>query len=47
MVAFHDIAMKPPCGVPQLWEELKGRYKHAEIVHERGPKSMGIGVLWV
>ena len=47
MVAFHDIAMKPPCGVPQLWEELKPRYKHAEIVHERGPKSMGIGVLWV
>jgi predicted O-methyltransferase YrrM len=47
IVAFHDIAMKPPCGVPPLWEELKSRYRHQEIVHERGPKSMGIGVLWM
>jgi predicted O-methyltransferase YrrM len=47
IVAFHDIAMKPPSGVPQLWEELKSRYRHQEIVHDRGPKSMGIGVLWI
>lgn len=47
IVAFHDIAMKPPCGVPQLWAELKAKYRHTEIVHEKGPKSMGIGVLWV
>lgn len=47
IVAFHDIAMKPPCGVPQLWSELKAKYRHTEIVHETGPKSMGIGVLWV
>ena len=47
IVAFHDIAMKPPCGVPQLWEELKPKYRHTEIVHEKGPKSMGVGVLWM
>lgn len=47
IVAFHDIAMTLPSGVPKLWEELKSRYRHKEIVHERGPKSMGIGVLWI
>jgi predicted O-methyltransferase YrrM len=46
VVAFHDVAMGPPSGVARLWAELKRRYRTTEIVHDRGPQSMGIGVLW-
>lgn len=54
MVLFHDIDAKTSkvrtgriyeCGVHKLWAQLKGRYRHEEIIGaERG---MGIGVLWV
>lgn len=52
MVAFHDIAgegvlqksSKLPVEVPRLWNEIKGDFRHVEIV---APGSaMGIGVLW-
>ncbi len=47
VVAFHDIAMGAPSGVSRFWAELRGRYRHVEIVHDRGPKAMGIGVVWI
>jgi predicted O-methyltransferase YrrM len=47
VVAFHDIAMGPPSGVSRYWGELRRRYRHVEIVHDHGPKAMGIGVLWM
>ncbi|CAM5769781.1 class I SAM-dependent methyltransferase [Bosea minatitlanensis] len=52
IVAFHDIAgdgvlqksSKLPVEVPRLWNEIKGGFRHVEIV---APGStMGIGVIW-
>lgn len=47
VVAFHDIAMGPPSGVSHFWAELRPRHRSLEIVHDRGPKAMGIGVVWM
>jgi predicted O-methyltransferase YrrM len=48
IVAFHDIAVKPtPDGVAQLWNEVKPRYRHKEILHGTDKDAMGIGVLWL
>ncbi len=52
IVAFHDIAWKERPGVknrlelfvPTVWQEIRGRYRHAEISHMSA--SMGIGILW-
>jgi predicted O-methyltransferase YrrM len=50
LVAFHDIAgnsLHDTSGVSNFWGEVKGSYQNLEIIHERGPESMGIGVLWL
>jgi hypothetical protein len=52
IVAFHDVAGRGVVArksglrveVPALWDVLKEKYRHVEIV-ESGQK-MGIGVLW-
>jgi predicted O-methyltransferase YrrM len=46
VVAFHDVARGQPSGVSRFWAEVGRRYRHVEIVHDKGPKAMGIGVLW-
>lgn len=49
IVAFHDIAFHPPeinCHVDQLWEEIKGGYKHLEFKDNPGGWC-GVGVLFV
>jgi predicted O-methyltransferase YrrM len=47
VVALHDIAMGQPSGVSRFWSELRKRHRHAEFVHDKGPKAMGIGVVWM
>lgn len=52
IVSFHDIGYrrepklirKGRVAVPQLWESIKGQYRHIEI--KASPKDCGIGVLW-
>jgi hypothetical protein len=51
MVGFHDIGWKRPSPealhpilVSQLWNEIKGSYRHQEIMLH--PVAYGIGVLW-
>jgi predicted O-methyltransferase YrrM len=54
MVAFHDIAWKRPADwskgkridVPEVWEEIKGDYRHEEIRLDPTGQDNGIGVLW-
>jgi len=53
IVAFHDIAGVGqtskqgalPVEVPRLWHEIKGGFRHVELIAEHS--RMGIGVLWV
>jgi cephalosporin hydroxylase len=48
VVAFHDIAVQPmPNEVARLWNEIKSRYRHKEILHSTAKDAMGIGVLWL
>lgn len=51
MVGFHDIGWKRPSldalhpiVVKELWDAIKGAYRHQEIVLH--PVAYGIGVLW-
>lgn len=58
LIAFHDIAwndtwkssvpgrVSKPMGVPTLWNELKGKYRHKEIKLHQPSNYYGIGVLW-
>lgn len=53
IVAFHDIAWKRVphwvgvrIDVPQLWDKIKGDYRHEEFKFCPSGKNMGIGVLW-
>lgn len=47
MVALHDIvSLRSDYGVTRFWNEIKGSFKHREIINCRAP-SMGIGVLWM
>jgi predicted O-methyltransferase YrrM len=58
VVAFHDIGwnetwvskvpgrVTAPMGVPKLWDEIKGEYRHREIKLYRKKNYYGIGVLW-
>jgi cephalosporin hydroxylase len=50
VIAFHDICIHPPemrCEGNRLWEEIKGRYRHLEIIENRHQGWAGIGVLFV
>jgi predicted O-methyltransferase YrrM len=52
VVAFHDIAVSGPApcrGVEQLWNEVRGRHPHQEIVPEpeADGRRYGIGLLWM
>ncbi len=49
MVGFHDIAphTDATCEVPRFWNEIKGRYRHREIIRDPGQGWAGIGVLHV
>lgn len=51
MVAFHDIGWRrsTPASpnrilVPEFWNEIKGGYRHQEILLDRN--AFGIGVIW-
>jgi hypothetical protein len=50
ILAFHDIA---PCasergfGVGKLWEEIKPRYNHLELIEERHQNWAGIGIIYM
>lgn len=54
IVAFHDIAWRRPLewkggyriDVPQLWESIKGGYRHREIKLDPTGQDNGFGVLW-
>ena len=54
IVCFHDIAVDPPevikrpdddFGVKRLWNEIKGDYRHEEVIHD-DPRVMGTGILY-
>jgi hypothetical protein len=48
LVAFHDVAgisSSGTSGVSNFWDEVKVSYQSTEIIHQRGPNSMGIGLL--
>jgi len=50
VVAFHDIVPGPPenvGGVPRFWNEIKGRYRHLEIVKDWNQGGYGIGMLFL
>lgn len=54
IVAFHDVGWIKPAGytnsktvrVPELWVNLKNRYRHEEFIDRSTGGNMGIGVLW-
>jgi len=49
LIAFHDIVLHPPetgCEVYTLWQELKERFAHSEIVADGRQPWGGIGVIW-
>jgi cephalosporin hydroxylase len=43
MIVLHDI-VNYPVGVPKFWNEIKGNYKHVEIVEDGS--GMGIGAIF-
>jgi predicted O-methyltransferase YrrM len=50
LIALHDIAEGPlehGGGVPQLWRDVKSKFRHIEIVKGRQQAGYGIGVLYV
>jgi cephalosporin hydroxylase len=50
IIAFHDICPHPPqtgCEVNLFWREIKGKYRHIEIVRDRRQSWAGIGVIFV
>ena len=53
IVAFHDIGWKRatrtgrlPIEVKKVWDEIKGPYRHKEILSSPDQTDNGIGVLW-
>ncbi len=46
IIAFHDIGLNEEGGVYKLWNNLKGKHKHIEILHS-DKKEKGIGILYV
>ena len=50
VVAFHDIVPGPTesvGGVNKFWLEIRGKYKHMEIVNDWSQGGFGIGVLYM
>jgi hypothetical protein len=50
MVALHDIhphSQRWGGDVPGFWREIRGRYRHTEIVADSGQDGFGIGVIWL
>ena len=53
IIAFHDIVPGPlenVGGVPEFWNEIKGKYKHKELVRnsQQGQQGgYGIGILYL
>jgi predicted O-methyltransferase YrrM len=49
MIAFHDIvpgAASKVGGVPELWRELRGKFRHREFVRDWNQGGFGIGILY-
>jgi predicted O-methyltransferase YrrM len=50
IVAFHDIVTHPSetgCEVSKLWEEMKSRYNHLELVKDQSQNWAGIGIIYM
>lgn len=50
IIALHDIVQGLPenvGGVPKFWNQLKAKYKHAEIVKDWKQGGYGIGVVYI
>jgi len=50
VVAFHDIAEHPDealCEVSRFWKEIKGSFRHQEIIADKQQGWAGIGVLYM
>ena len=50
IVALHDIQPHSRGWggeVPAFWREIRGRYRHAELVADAHQDGFGIGVLWI
>jgi len=50
LIAFHDIVEGPTenvGGVPQVWREIRSKYRHIEIIKDRQQGGYGIGVLYI
>jgi predicted O-methyltransferase YrrM len=50
LIAFHDIVEGPSeavGGVPQLWREIKYRYRHVEFIKDPQQGGLGLGVLFI
>ena len=48
-VAFHDVRdhERADVGVDRVWKEVKGDYRHVEIIGDDEEAWAGIGVLWL
>jgi predicted O-methyltransferase YrrM len=50
LIAFHDIAEGKPeavGGVPQLWRQIKPRYRSREVIQDPRQGGCGIGLLYI
>jgi len=50
IIAFHDIVPGPAeniGAVPKFWNEIKGKYRHKELVRNWQQGGYGIGILYV
>lgn len=46
IITFHDIASQEAKeGVPLLWNEIKTKYEHSELIHDHKQSGFGIGCL--
>jgi predicted O-methyltransferase YrrM len=50
MIAFHDACVHPSrsgCEVAKFWRDIKGEYKHVEIIKDQKQGWAGIGILHI
>ena len=50
LIALHDIALHPAnigCEVSRFWNEIKGRYRHKELIADQQQGWAGIGLLYL